>query len=127
MIYIVLASRNFVAFADLVKGLSRKKEVNIIQARSGKEVFQYIQEMRVDVVVADEDLADTTGLEMISELVKKYPMLNCALVSRLTADEFHETTEGLGLFMQLPPTPGEEEGGRMLEILASIGVLLKFA
>ena len=46
------------------------------------------------------------------------------MVSTLPAEEFHEVTEGLGVFMQLPVNPGAEEAAKMMQLLESINVLM---
>ena len=47
-------------------------------------------------------------------------MINCAAVSSLTSEDFHEAGEGLGILMQLPVEPGQEYADMLLEQLKSI-------
>ncbi len=49
-----------------------------------------------------ENLGDMTGLEFIRAIVSKRPMVNCAAISSLASEDFHEASEGLGILMQLP-------------------------
>jgi hypothetical protein len=46
------------------------------------------------------------------------------MISPLDPKEFHEVTEGLGVFMQLPVSPGAGEAAKMLQLLQSINALL---
>jgi hypothetical protein len=46
------------------------------------------------------------------------------MVSSLSPEDFHEATEGLGVFMQLPVDPGAEEAGKMMQLFESISALL---
>jgi len=74
----------------------------------------------VDVVVAAEEVAEGSGLDLIKRLVMKNPFINTALVSPLPAEEFHEVTEGLGVLMQLSPTPGKADAKQLRDCLARI-------
>ena len=76
------------------------------------------------VVVFAAELADGPALSAVSGVMKRFPLINCAMVSPLPAAKFHEVTEGLGLFMQLPVDPGAAEAAEMLALLNKINTLL---
>jgi hypothetical protein len=76
------------------------------------------------VVVVDRELADGAALPFIREMTRQYPLINCAMVSSLPPEDFHEMTEGLGIFMQLPVGPGAGEAVQLLRLLESIDALL---
>ena len=71
-------------------------------------------------VVTDENLGDMTGLEFIKTVITQKPMVNCAAVSALLPEDFHEASEGLGILMQLPVRPGPEYAKELVEHLKSI-------
>ena len=73
-----------------------------------------------DLVVTDENLGDMTGLEFIKTVITQKPMVNCAAVSTLLPEDFHEASEGLGILMQLPVRPGPEYTKELLEHLKNI-------
>jgi DNA-binding NarL/FixJ family response regulator len=125
MTCILLVSKAPDNFSELAVGLEKRDGIDLIRVESQEEAFEKAKEVRLDVVVVDDELADGKGLDLVTGLVQKYPLINCALVSALSDDDFHEYTEGLGVFMQLPPRPAEEDARKMLEILDSIDVLLK--
>jgi DNA-binding NarL/FixJ family response regulator len=79
-----------------------------------------VPEKPFDLVIADERLPDMTGLVFAEKLVKKAPLVNCALVSPLSKEAFHEAGEGLGLLGQLPPRPGETDARNLMERLHMI-------
>ena len=79
-----------------------------------------ISNTKVDLVVADELLENMTGLELIKKLVMGNPMLNCAVVSSLSPEDFHEKSEGLGILMQLPIKPKEKDAEALLKHLNTI-------
>lgn len=125
MIRIMLVSKEPASFEGLAGGLERRDGIELIHVDSKKEVLERVEKDAVDVVVVDVQLLDEEPLTLVTELMKKQPLINCAMVSSLPHEDFHEYSEGLGVFMQLPLSPGEEEAEKMLEILNSIDVLLK--
>lgn len=125
MIRIMLVSKEPASLEGLVGGLGRRDGIELIHVDSKKEVLERVEKDTIDVVVVDAQLTDEEPLTLVTELMKKQPLINCAMVSSLPHEDFHEYSEGLGIFMQLPLSPGEEEAEKMLEILNSIDVLLK--
>ena len=119
MIRIMLAGRDQASLAALRDGLTTR-DVQITRAESGGIGLSMIAEGNFDLVVADENLGDITGLEFIRAIAAKRPMINCAAVSSLTSEDFHEAGEGLGILMQLPVEPGRKHAAMLLEQLKSI-------
>ncbi|MBU0993196.1 MAG: response regulator [Proteobacteria bacterium] len=81
------------------------KDVDTVFTSSGKEAMNRQKTARFDLVIADEALSDMTGIEFLKQLVKVNPIVNTALVSSLSHDDFHEATEGLGVLGQIPVEP----------------------
>ncbi len=92
----------------LEQSLAEHERFTVARAESPDQVFSAVENDQVDVVIADDQVLGTSGLEFLRQLVKRNPFVNCALVSSLYPDEFHEATEGLGVFMQLPLSPGSQ-------------------
>ena len=124
MLSILLAGKKPDGLADLSAALKKEEGIRVSKAVSGQEAWGILGNCPVDVVVIDEQLTDGEALPFIKELVKQQPLINCAMVSNLAAKDFHEETEGLGVFMQLPVHPGSEEAKKMLQLLQSIGALM---
>jgi len=124
MIRIMLVGRNQTSLTALKSGLS-KSDVHLVHAESGDNGLSMVAEGNFDLVVADENLGDMTGLGFIKALVSKNPMVNCAAMSSLTSEDFHEAGEGLGILMQLPVRPGREHAEMLLEQLKKIITLSK--
>ena len=119
MIDILLACRHKASLSALEEALAARG-VNITRSDSGTRAMSMIAESSFDLVIADEDLDDMNGLEFIRKVVSQNPMLNCAAVSSLSPDDFHETSEGLGILMQLPVKPGPEHAEKLLRVHAKI-------
>ena len=105
---VILISSNPESLNVLEQSLAAHERFIVARQTSPEQVFSAIENGQVDVVIADDQVDGTTGLEFLRELVKRSPFVNCALVSSLYPGEFHEATEGLGVFMQLPLSPGPQ-------------------
>lgn len=96
MLSIVLVGKEKASLAGLAGELAAHEKIVVSQVASGREVMEVIDNSKVDVVVTAEDLADGPALPFVQELIKKQPLINCAMVSSLSPEDFHEATEGLG-------------------------------
>jgi len=105
---------------DFEPALRRMGDLDISCAESGGEALKMVLEKPVDLVVADEFLSDMTGLAFAKKLVSLNPMIYCACVSRLPSEVFHEKSEGLGLLMQMPPSPGSKHANNMMDSLNKV-------
>jgi CheY-like chemotaxis protein len=123
MISILLVSRNKASLSELKAGLEAYGG-QATWAESGTEALSKVAERAVDLLVADEFLADMTGLDLVKMVISKRPMINCAVVSSLSPADFHEAGEGLGILMQLPAGPNREDArqlhGHLINILNTV-------
>ena len=119
MLHILLVSRHATSISALTAGLE-ENDGQTAWAESGSQALSKLSERNYDLVVTDENLGDMTGLEFIKALIAQKPMVNCAVVSSLLPEDFHEASEGLGILMQLPVNPGPECAEELLEHLKKI-------
>lgn len=119
MIRILIVSAGRLSLTDLKEGLE-ENNVRISWAESCDSVFAMIQHNEFDLIITDENLFDSNGLDCIKKLVSLNPMLNCASISSLSARDFHEMSEGLGILMQLPEKPGKKDAVKLLDHLNTI-------
>ena len=71
-------------------------------------------------MVTDKELGDMKEFEFAEKLLRVNPMINCAVLSSLSSDEFHEASEGLGVFAQLPLRPAEKDAENLLKRLKNL-------
>ncbi len=119
MIRILLISPEKNTLSDL-KTEFEKNATKITWIKSCEDVFSIIKKEKFDLIVTDEKLTDIYGIECIKKLILVNPLLNCAAVSSLSKDDFHEATEGLGILMQLPKKPDKKDAIKLLEHLNTI-------
>ena len=119
MIRILFAGREMASIPAFKKALDQN-DIDLTYSDSGKKALAAITVQGFDLLIVDENLGDMTGLELIESVVTKKPMLNCAAISSLDPDEFHEASEGLGVLMQLSIKPEQSEFDQLLEHLKKI-------
>ena len=120
MIRFLIVSSDKQSFTDLASSLNKETDIDISWAENGQNALRIIKNNSFDLAISDDQLADMTGLGFIKNLVTINPMINSALVSTLTPDQFHEQTEGLGILAQLPKKPDEKHAEDLLEQLKKI-------
>jgi DNA-binding NarL/FixJ family response regulator len=126
MARILLVGGNPASLTDFAGVLSTRHDITVLRTLSGREALAMVERYKVDTVVVDEKLTDGEGIAFVRTLMKASPLVNCALISSLSLAEFHEATEGLGVFMQLPASPGAEHAEKMLQLVESIEVLMSY-
>jgi CheY-like chemotaxis protein len=119
IIRILVVTQDKASMSAFKSGLE-KNQVQTAWAGSGSNAIVKVAEGRFDLVVTDENLGDMTGLEFIEKVISIKPMVNCAAVSSLLPDDFHEASEGLGILSQLPVRPGQEQAEKLLGQLKTI-------
>ena len=117
---LLLVSREKGSLSGLASALNRNDDVILSWSESGGEVLDNISNAPVDLVITDEKLVDMSGLELALKLLSINPMVNCAAISPLSHEDFHEASEGLGLLAQLPPKPGKKEAEELLQRLREL-------
>jgi DNA-binding response OmpR family regulator len=120
MICILLVSSNYDMFNNLKLLLNKYNNVQIIKSEDGNNALTKIKRDVFDLVIIDESLNDMSGFELAKMIVSKNPFINCAIISGLSKEQFHETSEGLGLLMQLPYYPNNTHIENLLSNLKTI-------
>ena len=107
-----------------VAALRDTGRVLVTEVDSTVAARQFLQDYPVAAVVVDIDLGDgTSGAIFVRELSMAHPFVNTSLVSELSAEDFHESTEGLGVFMKIPTAPDGRTADEFLEKLDTISAL----
>ncbi|MFO7963687.1 MAG: NifB/NifX family molybdenum-iron cluster-binding protein [Desulfobacterales bacterium] len=117
-ILVVSPKRDF--FSELSSQTLNRKDVLVSRVSTGEKALVMVSGHPYSLVVVDEKLPDMAGLEFVEKTVATNPMINSALVSRLSGGKFHEASEGLGILMQLPPEPDAGHAKDLITRLESI-------
>ena len=124
MIKILLVTSEKESFSEFAVVLKQKDDVELSRAATGQEALEVLSESPVDLVIVNEKIGDMTGIEFMKKLLPINPMINSAAVSPLSPEEFHEASEGLGVLMQLPVSPGKLDAENLLQRLNDLKNLL---
>jgi len=120
MIRLLLVTLYRKSLFELASAMEKYDDVELTWAESGQNALDMLSETSVDLVVADKELGGMTGLEFAEKLLRVNPMINCAVLSPLPSDEFHEASEGLGVFAQLPLRPAKADAEKLLKDLKNL-------
>ncbi len=120
MINLLLVSSDDDSLSTLAAALAKHNDVHVLQVRSGTAALEKVAGQKYDLMITDENPDDMTGLELADKVIRINPMINCAAVSSLSHDEFHEASEGLGLLAQLPVRPGAAQAEDILKRLREV-------
>ena len=121
---VLLVGKERTQFGEFVIPLQEDNRIAVEYVTSAKDALGILSCRGAEVVIAAADLADSKGIELVQTIARTHPLVNIALMSSLSPEDFHEATEGLGLFMQISDNPGQAEGYQMITRLNSINTLL---
>ena len=121
---ILLVAKDISRFAVLIDGLRQGQEADVVSAADGKAGLEGLKTTSIDLVIVDARLDDMTGIDFVKQVVKVNPLVNTVVVSDLSAEDFHEATEGLGVLLQLPRQPQAGDAERLLAVLVKIAGLM---
>lgn len=107
---------------QLEQGLAKRTDCQVSRAMSGRDALEKVKDTSngYDLVIIDQEVDGTPGKTWVENIISTNPMINTALVSGLSEEDFHEDTEGLGVLMCLPPNPDETEAEKVVERLSKL-------
>jgi DNA-binding NtrC family response regulator len=116
---LIVTSQNqkFTEFADT---LTREGGFDIVNVNSPEGAVAHVGGAVPRLVVIDEIVGGTPGLTIARSILMKNAMINQAVVSPLTPEEFHEASEGLGIMAQISPVPDAASAKLVMDILAKM-------
>jgi two-component SAPR family response regulator len=124
MIKLLLVTPEKESFRDFTVALTKNDDVELSWTATGQEALTVLSKNFVDLVIVDEGVGDMTGIGFMKKLLSINPMINCAAVSPLPHEAFHEVSEGLGVLAQLPIAPGKQDAENLLKRLRDLKNLL---
>jgi DNA-binding NarL/FixJ family response regulator len=120
MLRIVLTTTRPKAVQAFAAALSANPEVHLVHAASGAEALEAARSAAPHLVIIDADLPDTAPLDLVQKLLMVNAMVNTAVLSPLSDEEFHEASEGLGILGRLPNEPGVSDAGELIHKLRTV-------
>ena len=86
----ILLVEDHTGFADaLLRVLNTDKNLNVVAVvESAEKALEQIADLQVDLVLSDFSLPQMNGINLVSELQKKYPSLPCIVLSGHLSTEY---------------------------------------
>jgi DNA-binding response OmpR family regulator len=120
MLRVLLATTRPETLHSFIEGLFSDPEVWFDQVGSGRETLEAVRSDSPHLVIIDSGLPDTEALKLAPELLMVNAMVNTAVVSSLSDQEFHDAAEGLGVLTRLPIMLGKRDATELLHKLRVI-------
>lgn len=116
---ILLATPRPEELKDFITGLEQGS-CHPVLAENGKKTLDLLSTEKPVLVIVDDCLPDYESLTLVREIVMHNPMINTALITAMGDTEFHEKSEGLGVFMRLPRKPDTQDAVELIQTLKKI-------
>ena len=120
MLHIMLVTGRPQAMSPFIEALRSDAEVHLECFTSGADVLNAARTASAQLVVVDSLLPDEEPLGLVSKLIRVNAMVNTAVVSPLTEEEFHQASEGLGVLGRLPEKPGSGDASELMRKLRKL-------
>jgi CheY-like chemotaxis protein len=114
MLNILIATSRPEAMRAFADGLRSDSQVRLESVSSGTDAVEFVRKSPPNLVVVDTGLPDNEPLKLVSALLMVNAMVNTAVVSPLSEEEFHEASEGLGILERLPEVPARSDAAELL-------------
>ncbi|MHC1742837.1 MAG: response regulator [Syntrophobacteraceae bacterium] len=114
MLHILLVTPRLQELASFTRALASDPGVKIESVASGAAALDVVCATPPHLAVIDVDLPDDPPMGLVQRMLTVNAMVNTAVVSSLSEDEFHEASEGLGILGRLPLDPGINDAEALL-------------
>ncbi|MFH1914204.1 MAG: hypothetical protein ABIK45_08010 [Pseudomonadota bacterium] len=115
---IVIASPRGQELGPFLAPLKHLKGCELVFAPTGSATLEIVRAGAPSFVIIDQGLPDADPLKLVTDIMMVNAMVNTAVVSPLSEEEFHEASEGLGILAAIPPAPDTSDGKRVAEIFS---------
>ncbi len=108
------------ARATLWRNLSSQFELRGASMRRAASLEEGLKELRrspAALAVLDLNMDNSVLRDAVFRVLSVDAMIHTAAVSDMSAEEFHDAMEGLGMLMKLPMEPSPSDIDRLMEAL----------
>jgi DNA-binding NtrC family response regulator len=111
---ILLVSARKEELDPFIQGLQSGENVHLIQAETPEEALKTASSKGPAMAILDGSMGNDFGLDLAKEFLKLNAFINTAVMSDMDETVFHEKSEGLGVFAQLPLKPDGQHARALL-------------
>ena len=101
----------------LAQAIGNDPASNLMIVSSLQEAVAAFENESPVLAVVDHRVGDDTGLDVIRRLINVNAFVHTAILSDCDEDEFHRTSEGLGILTRLPLQPEPTDVQRLFSAL----------
>lgn len=116
---VILATPTLAGLEDFTKGLM-DAGADVAHARSGMAALEMTKQRSPALVVVDGHLSDFKPLELVTAVARTNAMVNTAVMSASSPEQFHDEAEGLGVLAQVAVHPSAQDAKAVMDRLRHI-------
>ena len=120
MLHILLVTSRGQRIQSFVEGLSSDPQVRLELVAAGTEALDVVRTGAPDLVIVDSTTENLDSLDLVRRIIGVNAMVNTAVASPLSEEEFHDRGEGLGILCRLPSDPGRGDSEVLLQKLRGL-------
>ncbi len=113
---VILATPTLAGLEGFTQGLI-DSGAEVVHARSGMAALEMAKVRSPVLVIVDASMSDFRPFELVLELTRVNALINSAVMSALSPEQFHDDSEGLGVLTQIAPNPVEQDA---LDVMAKL-------
>jgi DNA-binding response OmpR family regulator len=117
MYQIRIVTENKNKFKTLVKGFEASGSCHIQWHDSVASALGAAADSPPNLLIIDDKVGPQDGLTIAREVIRTNAMLNQAVVSPLSPEDFHQASEGLGIMAHLASDLKEEQAQALIQLL----------
>lgn len=89
-------------------------------AETGSQALELTKTKAPHLVVVDESLSDVQPLKLVTDLLLVNAMVNTAVITCMSPEEFHEKGEGLGILVSVCQHPDTQDAKTLIQKLRDL-------
>lgn len=120
MLHLMLVTGRPQVLSPFAEALRSDAEVHLECFTAGADVLDAVRTASPQLVVVDSQLPDEEPLGLVSKLLRVNAMVNTAVVSPFSEEEFHQASEGLGVLGSLPEPPTSGDAVELMRKLRKV-------
>jgi len=117
---IMIASRRKEELREFIQALESEPDIETGLVNSGEAALVFARTEAPELVIIDEALPDFKPFKLATELLQINAMINTAVITPLSDEDFHEQSEGLGILLAIASPPGREDAQAVIEKLRGL-------
>lgn len=117
---IVVATKRPARLQDFIDELRRTPGTDVAVMAEEEDVLDVAKSKWLRLAVVDGAQGDGFCLELVRKILRINAMVNTAVLSALSEEDFHERSEGLGVLSQVSAQPGRADAALLREKLRGV-------